>query len=88
MVGGDGNDAFVFVAGSASGATVADFDGHQANEADYLIFSGFGTEAQGASFTQMGAPNQWQILSGLDAHTETITLANGAVPDMGDFFFV
>ena len=88
VVGGDGNDAFVFVAGSASGATVADFDGHQANEADYLFFSGFGTEAQGASFSQIGSTDQWQIHSGLDAHNETITLANGAAPDTGDFFFV
>ena len=88
VVGGDGNDAFVFVAGSASGATVADFNGHQANEADYLFFSGFGTEAQGASFSQIGSTDQWQIHSGLDAHNETITLANGAAPDTGDFFFV
>jgi Ca2+-binding RTX toxin-like protein len=85
LVGADGNDTFEFFAGSANGATVADLDG---NDGDVLVFSGFGTEAQGATFTQTGAPNQWQILSGLDAHTETITLANGAAPDTGDFFFV
>jgi trimeric autotransporter adhesin len=84
LVGEDGNDMFVLLAGSADGATVADLD---ANEGDVLVFSGFGTEAQGASFSQIGA-NQWQILSGLDAHTETITLANGAAVQAGDFIFV
>ena len=48
LVGGDGNDTFVFFAGSANGATVADFD---RSEGDVLVFSGFGTEAQGATFT-------------------------------------
>jgi hypothetical protein len=85
VVGGDGNDAFVFVAGSASGATVADFD---QSEGDVLVFSGFGTGAQVGTFTHIGSTNQWQLHSGLDLHNETITLANGAAPDTGDFFFV
>ena len=86
LVGGDGNDTFVFFAGSANGATVADFDG--TSEGDVLVFSGFGTGAQVGTFTQIGATNQWQLHSGLDFHNETITLANGAAPDTGDFFFV
>jgi len=85
LVGDDGNDMFVFSAGSADGATVDDFDG---DEGDVLVFSGFGTGAQVGTFTPIGATNQWEILSGLDAHTETITLANGATPGAGDFFFV
>ena len=85
LVGGDGNDIFVFFAGSANGATVADFD---QSEGDVLVFSGFGTGAQVGTFTQIGATNQWQLHSGLDFHNETITLANGAAPDTGDFFFV
>ena len=52
------------------------------------MFSGFGTGAQVGTFTQIGATNQWQLHSGLDFHNETITLANGAAPDTGDFFFV
>jgi hypothetical protein len=84
LVGGDANDTFEFFAGSADGATVDDLDG---DEGDVLVFSGFGTVAPSASFDPIGA-NQWQITSGLDAHTETITLANGAVPQAGDFFFV
>jgi len=64
---------------------VADFDG---GEGDILVFSGFGTAAQGATFSQIGATDQWQLHSGLDAHTEIITLANGAAPHAGDFVFV
>ena len=48
LVGGDGNDTFVLFAGSANGATVADFDRH---EGDVLVFSGFGTGAQVGTFT-------------------------------------
>jgi hypothetical protein len=44
--------------------------------------------AQGASFTQVGATNQWVVHSGLDAHIETITLANGASIHASDFLFV
>ena len=84
LVGADGNDTFVFFAGSANGATVADLDG---NEGDVLVFSGFGTAAQNATFTQTGA-TEWQIYSGLDAHNETITLANGAAVQADDFIFV
>ena len=49
LVGDDGNDTFVFFAGSANGATVDDFG--SGDEGDVLVFSGFGTVAQGASFT-------------------------------------
>ncbi len=88
LVGGDGNDTFVFFAGSANGATVADFNRDQVSEWDFLVFSGFGTEAQGATFTQIGTTDQWQIHSGLDAHNETITFSNHAALHAGDFVFV
>jgi hypothetical protein len=53
------------------------------------VFSGFGTAAQGASLTQIGTTDQWQIHSGLDpAHNETITFANHAALHAGDFAFV
>ena len=82
LIGGDGNDSFVFCAGSANGASVADFDHSQA---DLLVFSGFGTE--GATFSQIGNTDQWQIHSGLDGHNETITL--GVAPlHAGDFVFI
>ena len=89
LVGDDGNDTFVFSAGSANGATVADFNRDQVSEWDFLVFSGFGTEAQGATFTQIGTTDQWQIHSGLDAHNETvITFSNHAALHAGDFVFV
>ena len=84
LIGGDGNDTFMFRAGSANGATVADFD---RNQADLLVFRGFGTEAQGATFSQIGNTDQWQIYSGLDDHNETITLGVGPL-HAGDFVFV
>jgi hypothetical protein len=61
LIGGDGNDTLVFFAGSANGAIVADFERNQVDEWDFLVFSGFGTEAQGATFSQIGNTDQWQI---------------------------
>jgi Ca2+-binding RTX toxin-like protein len=88
LVGGDGNDTFVLLAGSANGATVADFDRNQVDEWDFLIFSGFGTEEQGATISQIGTTDQWQIHSGLDGHNETITFSNHAALHAWDFVFV
>jgi Ca2+-binding RTX toxin-like protein len=85
LVGGDGNDIFEFFAGSANGATVADFN---RSEGDVLVFGGFGTEAQGATISQIGTTDQWQIHSGLDLHNETITFSNHAALHAGDFVFV
>ena len=42
----------------------------------------------GATFTQIGASNQWQIHSGLDAHNEIITLLGGATVHLTDYLFV
>ena len=53
----------------------------------FISVLGFGTAAEGATFTQIGASNQWQIHSGLDAHNETITLSNGATVHASDFLF-
>jgi hypothetical protein len=87
LAGSAGNDTFVFLSDHANGATVVDFDGLGAAQGDTLIFSGFGSAAQGATFTSLGN-DQWQIHSGLDAHNETITLGNGASIHATDFFFV
>jgi VCBS repeat-containing protein len=88
LIGGDGNDTFVFLAGRADGATVADFNRDQVSEWDFLVLSGFGTEAEGATISQIGSTDQWQIHSGLDAHNETIILSNHAALHAGDFVFV
>ena len=78
LTGDAGNDTFVFHAGQANGDTVVDFAGNDEAVGDALSFVGFGTAAQGATFTQVNATNQWQIHSGLDAHNEFITFSNGA----------
>src|SRR5262249_23077066 len=78
LTGNGGNDTFVFAAGEAGGDAVSDFAGNGAGVGDSFRFTGFGTAAGGATFTQIGATNQWQIHSGIDAHNEIITLQNGA----------
>jgi hypothetical protein len=50
---------------------------------DVLRFVGFGA----GTFTPAGA-NQWQITSAIDAHVETITIANGAIITPADYAFV
>ena len=85
LAGGIGNDTFEFFADSTNGAIVDDFD---RSEGDVLVFSGFGTEAVGASISQIGSSDQWQIHSALDGHNETITLSNHATLHAGDWVFV
>jgi len=88
LQGNGGNDTFAFHAGEANGDIVVDFASNGAAVGDSFQFVGFGTVGQGATFTQIGATNQWQIHSGLDAHNETITLTNNSTVDPSDFIFV
>jgi serralysin len=83
LTGGAGNDTFVFHAGQANGDMVVDFNGNGAGLGDSLSFVGYGA----GSFTQVGATNQWQITSAIDAHVETITFLNGAPIHASDFLF-
>jgi Ca2+-binding RTX toxin-like protein len=87
LTGGGNFDTFEFRAGQASGDVITDFTGDSAAAGDIIKLVGFGTAAQGASFTQLNA-TQWQIHSGLDGHNEVITLSNGAAVHGSDFFFV
>ena len=88
-MGNTGNDAFVFHAGEANGDAIADFAGNGSGVGDSLQFVGFGTAAQGATFTQVGSTSQWQIHSGLDSHNELITLvnSNSATVHVTDYTF-
>ena len=72
---------------SPAGDVVVDFNGNGVGAGDGFRFIGFGTAAQGATFTQLNA-TQWQIRSGLDAHNEVITLQNGASVDPSDYLFI
>src|SRR5262245_60022422 len=87
LTGFAGNDAFIFDAGEANGDAIADFAGNGAAAGDALQFTGFGTAAGGASFTQVNA-TEWQIHSGLDGHNEIIVLTNGASVNAADFAFI
>ena len=58
----------MFRTGQANGDVVIDFAGNGDLTATRSNSFGFGTAAQGATFTQVGATNQWQVHSGLDAH--------------------
>ena len=87
LIGGAGNDTFVFNVGQANGDTIIDFAGNGAGVGDSLTFVGFGTAAQGATLTQIGASNQWLIHSGIGGADETITLLNGATVDASDVLF-
>jgi Ca2+-binding RTX toxin-like protein len=88
LTGDAGNDTFRFQQGQANGDIVVDFAGNAAAAGDSLLFVGYGTTVQGATFTQIGATNQWQIHSGLGGGDEIITLLNGASVDPTDFSFI
>ena len=88
LTGAGGDDTFWFRAGEANGDVVIDFSGNGAGCRRFVPVPGFGTAAQGATFTQIDATNQWQIHSGLDGHNEIITLANGAAVHASDLVFV
>jgi Ca2+-binding RTX toxin-like protein len=75
-----GNDTFVFQAGQANGDTVYEFDGNGAAAGDVLMFAGYGTIAEGATFHQLTA-TEWQVTSADGTTSEVITLAAGAVID-------
>ena len=68
----------MFNVGQANGDTIVDFAGNGGGAGNSLTFVGFGTAAQGATLTQIGASNQWLIHSGIGGADETITLLNGA----------
>jgi Ca2+-binding RTX toxin-like protein len=77
--GGGGNDTFVLHRGEANGDTVADFDSNgelSSGAGDLLEFVGYGTAAQGATFTQVDA-TLWSINSSDGLVHDQITLANG-----------
>src|SRR5262249_18583606 len=80
LVGGGGNDTFVFQRGEANGDVVTDFT----SGSDHLQFTGYGA---GASFTQFDATH-WQINSGDGLVHDMITLLNSASVHAGDFLFV
>ena len=76
LVGGGGDDAFVFL-GNANGAAVADFN--SAGDHD-LIFSGFGTAAQGATFTRSATTVADPLGSMATRRSSSSATAHGSIP--------
>jgi Ca2+-binding RTX toxin-like protein len=90
LTGGGGVDNFVFNAGQANGDVVTDFNGLGAATGDSMIFVGYGTIAEGATFHQLTATT-WEIGSADGTIHDVITLANGASVEFGasaDFAFI
>jgi hypothetical protein len=83
LTGGGGSNIFDFPINHANGATVTDF----VSGTDQLEFGGFGTAAQGATFTQNNS-TQWTINSADGTDHETITLSNAPTIHPSDYFFV
>ena len=85
-LGGSGQDDwFQFDAGQANDDTITDFSGSGV-ENDFLQFFGYGTAAQGATFTQVN-PTTWRITSADTSLQEDITVANGATITTDDYDF-
>jgi Ca2+-binding RTX toxin-like protein len=90
LTGGGGVDNFVFRAGQANGDRIIDFNGLGAATGDSLIFVGYGTIADGATFRQQSATT-WEIASADGTIRDVITFVNGAPVEFGasaDFAFV
>ena len=82
-----GNDTFVFQIDQAQGDTVYEFEGNGGAAGDLLYFVGYGTAAEGATFTQQTATD-WLITSADGLTVETITLSGAPSVDASDFVFV
>ena len=87
LIGRDGDDTFVFFAGSANGATVTDFNRDQVTEWDFLVFSGFGRRRARPS-ARSAPPTSGRSIPASICHNETITFSNHAAVHAGDFAFV
>ncbi|TAJ82527.1 M10 family metallopeptidase C-terminal domain-containing protein [Reyranella sp.] len=86
LVGGPGADIFQFTAGQANGDIVTDYSGLGTGDGDTFQFFGYGSAADGATFTKVD-DTHWQVISADGSLTETITIANGAWINPGDYSF-
>lgn len=86
LTGGAGSDTFVFQSGQTNGDVVTDFSG-TGGDFDHLLFSGFGTAEEGATFVQID-DTHWQINSADGLVHEQIAFASGTTISAGDWHFV
>ncbi|HYC46849.1 MAG TPA: tail fiber protein [Burkholderiales bacterium] len=85
--GGAGNDTFVFYAGEANGDSIVDFTGNGAAAGDSLLFNGYGSAVDGATFVQLDVTHG-QITSANGLIQETIAFQNAVTIDAQDYTFV
>ena len=83
LTGGLGHDVFLFGHANANGDTVADFT----PGTDSLWFVGYGTSAQGATFTQVDATH-WNINAFDGSVHDTLTLTGGPAIQAADYRFL
>ena len=86
LIGDAGNDVFVFRRGEGGGDAILDFAGNGVSAGDSLQFVGYGSAAQGASFTQLSA-TQWVINSADGTVHDLLTFSNAAAIHASDYFF-
>jgi Domain of unknown function (DUF4347)/RTX calcium-binding nonapeptide repeat (4 copies) len=86
LAGGAGDDRFVLARGDADGDVILDFSGVDAGGADILQFTGYGTAAEGSTFTQIDATT-WSINAADGLTSDIITISNAANIDPGDVMF-
>lgn len=82
LTGGEGEDTFVFHHEGTHGATISDF----LSSIDHLVFFGYGTAADGASFTQVDEKH-WSINSADGLTHDTIAFDNAAAIHTYDYMF-
>jgi Ca2+-binding RTX toxin-like protein len=87
LTGMAGDDTFAFVRGQGNGDIVDDFAGNGGAAGDSFRFSGYGTAAQGATFTQVDTFH-WSINSADGLVHDIITLGNAASVHASDYLFV
>jgi Ca2+-binding RTX toxin-like protein len=81
-----GNDTFIFRAGEANGDTLYEFNGNGAGVGDVIYFEGYGSAAEGATFTQLNATT-WEITSADGTIHDIITLSGAPTVDASDVTF-
>ena len=87
LIGGAGNDMFYFDTEQADGDVITDFEGNGEAAGDQLVFNGYGTAADGATFIQLDA-TRWQITSAGGGLQETLTFSNAPVVHSTDYMFI
>jgi subtilisin-like proprotein convertase family protein len=83
LAGGSGDDLFVFHCGGGLGSEISDFE----TAADHLALIGYGSAADGASFTQLD-DTHWSINSADGLRHDVIAFSNAAAIHVSDYMFV